>query len=117
MISEPYFTNCVRPWELMCFWHLTNVLKSSFAPNVTIIPQYGILKAVAVHFDDLWKIRAPVISAEGFNLSKFDEMVQVFVLIYAYHFCLQCLWFILPFSTEENLSFYNTLIFINLNEQ
>lgn len=77
MIAEPYFSNCVRPWELMCFWHLRRVLSPLLAPNASFIPEYGTLKAIGVKFDDLWKIRAPVVSAEGFNLSKFDDMVQV----------------------------------------
>ena len=77
MIAEPYFTNCVRPWELMCFWHLRHVLSPLLKANTKVIPECGILKAMGVKFDDLWKIRAPVVNAEGFDLSKFDEMVQV----------------------------------------
>lgn len=77
LITEPYFVNSVRPWELMCFAYIRRLLNPFLAPEVSVVPQIGKLKAVAVDFDDLWKIRAPVKSAEGFDLSKFDEMVQV----------------------------------------
>lgn len=59
------------------FWHLRTLLDSFLSSDLSIIPQHGKLKAVAVDFEDLWKIRAPVKNAEGFNLSKFDEMIQV----------------------------------------
>lgn len=77
LITEPYFVNSVRPWELMCFAYIRRLLDPFLAPDVSVVPQLGKLRAVAVDFDDLWKIRAPVKGAEGFNLSKFDEMVQV----------------------------------------
>ncbi|GIY94694.1 protein arginine N-methyltransferase 7 [Caerostris extrusa] len=76
LLTEPYFTNSVHPWELMRFWHLRTLLAPFLAPDASVLPQQGRLKAVAVDFEDLWKIRAPVKTAEGFNLSKFDEMIQ-----------------------------------------
>ncbi|GBN22019.1 Protein arginine N-methyltransferase 7 [Araneus ventricosus] len=76
LLTEPYFVDSVRPWELFRFWHLRTLLDTFLSPEVLVIPQCGKLKAVAVNFEDLWKIRAPVKNAEGFNLSRFDEMIQ-----------------------------------------
>lgn len=61
----------------MCFSYIRRLLKPFLAPDAMIAPQKGKLRAVAVDFEDLWKIRAPVKEAEGFDLSKFDDMVQV----------------------------------------
>ncbi|GFY67684.1 protein arginine N-methyltransferase 7 [Trichonephila inaurata madagascariensis] len=76
LLTEPYFVNSIHPWELMRFWHLRTLLAPYLASNVSVIPENGKLKGIAVDFEDLWKIRAPVKNAEGFNLSKFDEMIQ-----------------------------------------
>lgn len=61
----------------MRFWHLRTLLEPFLDPEVVVVPQIGTLKAIGVEFDDLWKIRAPVVNAEGFDLAKFDEMIQV----------------------------------------
>lgn len=37
--------------------------------------------AVCMHFDDLWKIASPVGVVNGFDLSPFDEISQVNILI------------------------------------
>ena len=33
--------------------------------------------AVAVQFSDLWKIRAPLHSVEGFKMTVFDKLIEV----------------------------------------
>lgn len=33
--------------------------------------------AMAVQFDDLWKIRAPLHSVEGFKMTDFDKLIEV----------------------------------------
>ncbi|XP_015913660.1 protein arginine N-methyltransferase 7 [Parasteatoda tepidariorum] len=76
LLAEPYFANCVRPWELMRFWHLSSMLRPLLSEEIQIIPQVGKLRGVGVEFDDLWKIRAPLQNVEGFDLAKFDEMIQ-----------------------------------------
>ena len=35
------------------------------------------MKAIAVDFNDLWKIRAPVGHCEGFDLHTFDKLIEV----------------------------------------
>lgn len=76
LLTEPYFSSCLHPWDLLYFWHIRTVLNPILSPDVTVMPQKGTLKAVVVDFDHLWKIRAPVKNAEGFNLFAFDEMIQ-----------------------------------------
>ena len=35
------------------------------------------IKAVAVEYQDLWKIRADVGMCEGFDISRFDKLIAV----------------------------------------
>ncbi len=35
------------------------------------------MKAIAVEFKDLWKIRSPVGMCEGFKLQTFDKLIEV----------------------------------------
>ncbi|KFM75437.1 Protein arginine N-methyltransferase 7, partial [Stegodyphus mimosarum] len=76
LISEPYFVNSIRPWDLTCFLCSRLSLRDILPSDVKVIPQIGRLRAVAVDFEDLWKIRAPVNTVEGFNITKFDQMIQ-----------------------------------------
>ncbi len=45
-----------------------------------IFPCCATMKAVAVEFKDLWKIRHPVGNCEGFNLNTFDNLIDVCTL-------------------------------------
>lgn len=35
------------------------------------------MKAIAVDFKDLWKIRHPINNCEGFQLNSFDTLIEV----------------------------------------
>ncbi len=52
-------------------------LRDILAENVRTVPCSAEFYIMAVQFEDLWKIRAPVKNVEGFNLQPFDEIVQV----------------------------------------
>lgn len=42
-----------------------------------MFPQLLTIKAMAVNFRDLWKIRSPVGMCEGFNIQLFDQLIEV----------------------------------------
>lgn len=47
-------------------------------PKTNIFPKEVTLKIQTVEFDDLWKIRAPLLEVEGFEILPFNEIVQVY---------------------------------------
>lgn len=73
IFGEPYFISSIVPWENLRFWYLA----SQYSSQVQKIPIAATIKAVAVEFKDLHKIRAPLGMCEGFDLSSFDKLVQV----------------------------------------
>lgn len=64
----------VLPWDDLQFWYTVSPLLS---PKVKVIPMTAHLKVMAVSFDDLHKIRAPVGICEGLDLRLYDEMIEV----------------------------------------
>jgi len=73
IFGEPYFISSIVPWENLRFWYLA----SKFPSNISRMPIAATIKAIAVEFKDLQKIRAPLGVCEGFDLSSFDRLVQV----------------------------------------
>ncbi|XP_047371347.1 protein arginine N-methyltransferase 7 isoform X2 [Vespa velutina] len=72
IFGEPYFISSIVPWENLRFWYLA----SQYSSQVQKLPIAATIKAVAVEFKDLHKIRAPLGVCEGFDLSSFDKLVQ-----------------------------------------
>ena len=56
---------------------MKNQLPRIILDNVKMIPQKAEFCMMAVQFEHLWKIRAPVKKVEKFNLSPFDDIIQV----------------------------------------
>ena len=54
-----------------------NYLSKFSTPKAKVLPCKMSVKAVAVDFLDLWKIRAPVGNCEGFDIGLFDELIEV----------------------------------------
>ena len=71
IISEPYFSSSLLPWHHFQIWYLINDLDP-----IKIYPSKASLKACLIELDDLWKVRAPVVQVEGFDLSDFDSLIQ-----------------------------------------
>uniref|UniRef100_A0A8C7W0X8 Protein arginine N-methyltransferase n=1 Tax=Oncorhynchus mykiss TaxID=8022 RepID=A0A8C7W0X8_ONCMY len=76
LIGEPYFSTSLLPWHSLYFWYCRTALVRLLAPNATILPCSATLCMVAVEFQDLWRIRAPCGTCEGFDVGPMDEMVQ-----------------------------------------
>ena len=86
------------PWHNLLFWYSLQHLVGSnqetdFSPakedsmdrpgNIKtydpefVMPMKAILRGVAVHYHDLWKIRAPLHNVEGFDMKPFDTLIMV----------------------------------------
>ncbi|XP_065054934.1 protein arginine N-methyltransferase 7-like isoform X1 [Rhopilema esculentum] len=77
VLVEPFFSTSLFPWEHLTFWYyLTKIFQNTLGRQPTVIPQKGILKLAAVEFKDLWKVRKPVGSIEGFKLDAFDRIIK-----------------------------------------
>ena len=91
VIGEPYFSFSHLPWHNMFFWYSLNSLfafdlnngvtesKQPLSPAFAM-PTKATVWAVPVMYRDLWKIRAPVVSTEGFDLGPFDKIIMVRLL-------------------------------------
>ncbi|KAH8327260.1 hypothetical protein KR074_007983 [Drosophila pseudoananassae] len=76
VFAEPYFLNAILPWDNFYFGTLLAKIKEKLPEGVKISPCSARIYALPVEFLDLHKIRAPVVSCEGFDLRLFDEMVE-----------------------------------------
>lgn len=82
IFGEPYFLSSIVPWENLRFWYLS----SNYPSSIARMPVAATVKAVAVEFKDLQKIRAPLGTCEGFDLSSFDRLFQVGSVSFYSHF-------------------------------
>jgi len=93
VIGEPNFSFSLLPWHNLFFWFSLHSMftfekddgeeKSDEQANVQmairdemVMPRSATLYALPVQYRDLWKIRAPVGSTEGFDLGPFDNLIM-----------------------------------------
>ncbi|XP_005751263.1 protein arginine N-methyltransferase 7 [Pundamilia nyererei] len=76
LMGEPYFSTSLLPWHSLFFWYCRTALAGLLRPDASILPRSASLHMVAVEFQDLWRIRAPCGTCEGFDVTPMDEMVQ-----------------------------------------
>ncbi|CAL8262622.1 unnamed protein product [Merluccius merluccius] len=76
LLGEPYFSTSLLPWHSLFFWYSRTALAKLLRPGATILPRSATLHAAVVEFQDLWRIRSPCGTCEGFDVSPMDEMVQ-----------------------------------------
>lgn len=77
VFSEPYFTSTILPWHSLYFAYLLESIKPFLKKDVKIFPCKAVIKAIAVEFKDLHKIRIPLGACEGFSMQPFDELIEV----------------------------------------
>ena len=77
VLGEPVFQSASLPWDNVCYWYLSQHLAPVLAPGARVLPGVMTVYAVPVEYEHLWKIRADVGTCEGFNLSQFDNLIQV----------------------------------------
>jgi len=76
VIAEPYFQASSLPWDHLFFWYAASRLSDFFSPDVVILPQKMTIKAIALKFRDLHKIRMPIGDCEGFDITEFDKLIE-----------------------------------------
>ncbi|VDD75783.1 unnamed protein product [Mesocestoides corti] len=78
VVAEPFALAGVLPWNSIHFWYLFGRIRQQL-PKYSchlVAPTFLRIWAVAMEFEHLWKIRAPVgVDCEGFDLRLFDDMV------------------------------------------
>ncbi|PNF30102.1 hypothetical protein B7P43_G03130 [Cryptotermes secundus] len=77
VFGEPHFVTAVLPWQNIYFWYLKNEVSQHISMSAKTLPMGVTVWAMAVQFDDLWKIRAPLHSVEGFKMTDFDKLIEV----------------------------------------
>ncbi|XP_018575753.1 protein arginine N-methyltransferase 7 [Anoplophora glabripennis] len=75
VISEPYFMSSILPWDNLLLLYLLKSIRKFILPDAQIFPKKAVLKGVAVHFTDLYKIRSPLGTCEGFPMEDFDRLI------------------------------------------
>lgn len=76
---DPVRSSSILPWEDLKCAYILQKHKEFLKGNVSIIPKSFELWAMPVEFLDLHKIRVPVLNCEGFDVSHFDQLVEVSV--------------------------------------
>lgn len=99
VVGEPYFQSAVLPWHHVHFWYAARQLSGFLSETAEVFPQLLTIKAMAVSFRDLWKIRSPVGICEGFNIQLFDQLIEVHTLILYYKATIAMLLFFCKFVT------------------
>ncbi|BFZ19308.1 hypothetical protein BsWGS_22346 [Bradybaena similaris] len=77
IIAEPFFQAALLPWEHLYFWYAINSLKQHLSDVCVILPKEMTIKAMAVELRDLHKIRTPVGNCEGFDITEFDNLIEM----------------------------------------
>ncbi|XP_014248298.1 protein arginine N-methyltransferase 7-like isoform X2 [Cimex lectularius] len=72
VVSEPYFTDSIFPWDGARCWYLSKRL----APNAKCLPSKLRIMGVPMQFDNLHKIKLPLGKVEGFRMDSFDRLIQ-----------------------------------------
>lgn len=73
LFAEPYYVTSILPWDNLHFWYLA----SKYSQKICRSPRSATIKGLAMEFKDLHKIRAPLNICEGFDMTTFDDLVQV----------------------------------------
>jgi protein arginine N-methyltransferase 7 len=76
ILSEPFFTKSILPWDNLHFYYLIQQYRSSFRSNIRLFPRKARLRCLALEFDNLHKIRSPVKQCCQFDLTPFDEQIM-----------------------------------------
>uniref|UniRef100_A0A8C6XQ58 Protein arginine N-methyltransferase n=1 Tax=Naja naja TaxID=35670 RepID=A0A8C6XQ58_NAJNA len=76
LIAEPFFSTSLLPWHNLFFWYARTALERHLASDVTVLPQSASLHLMTVEFKDLWRIRSPCGTCEGFDMRIMDDMIK-----------------------------------------
>ncbi|CAF0828194.1 unnamed protein product [Rotaria sordida] len=76
ILSEPFFTKSILPWDNLHYYYLIQKYRSYFRSNIKIFPQKARIRCLALEFNNLHKIRSPVKQCCQFDLTPFDEQIM-----------------------------------------
>ncbi|KAM4604541.1 protein arginine N-methyltransferase 7-like [Discoglossus pictus] len=76
LIGEPFFTTSLLPWHNLYFWYARMALSAHLAKDCAVLPLSATLHVLAVEFKDLWRIRSPCGTCEGFDVTIMDDMIK-----------------------------------------
>lgn len=76
LLGEPFFQTSVLPWDNIYYLYARSELSSLLSDDCIVMPAFASIKAIAVEFKDLHKIRAPVGNCEGLCLDALDKLVM-----------------------------------------
>ncbi|NXT04401.1 ANM7 methyltransferase, partial [Prunella fulvescens] len=76
LVGEPFFTTSLLPWHNLYFWYARTAVSTHLASNVTVLPHSASLHMMVVEFQDLWRIRSPCGTCEGFDVRTMDDMIK-----------------------------------------
>ncbi|XP_064394524.1 protein arginine N-methyltransferase 7-like isoform X2 [Halichondria panicea] len=76
VVGEPFFSSSLLPWHNLHYWYSLCNLRKFMKPECAVVPGVIVLKAIAVKFENMYKLREPVGTVEGFNISEFDKAEQ-----------------------------------------
>lgn len=78
VIAEPHSLSAVLPWNAINFWYICGQIRKELPGHRCrlLAPKHLRIWGVAMEFQDLWKIRAPVgANCKGFDLQPFDQLI------------------------------------------
>ena len=75
ILSEPFFTKSILPWDNLHFYYLIEQYRSNFRSDIKLFPRKARLRCLALEFDHLHKIRSPVQQCCQLDLTPFDEQI------------------------------------------
>ncbi|XP_068006581.1 protein arginine N-methyltransferase 7 isoform X2 [Melanerpes formicivorus] len=76
LVGEPFFTTSLLPWHNLYFWYARTAVTSHLTSDATVLPQAASLHMMIVEFQDLWRIRSPCGTCEGFDVRTMDDMIS-----------------------------------------
>jgi protein arginine N-methyltransferase 7 len=75
ILSEPFSTKSILPWDNLHYYYLIEQHRSYFRPNIKLFPRKARIRCLALEFDHLHKIRSPVKQCCQLDLTPFDEQI------------------------------------------
>ena len=75
ILSEPFFSKSILPWDNLHFYYLLEEHRTSFRSDMKLFPGKARLHCLALEFDHLHKIRSPVQRCCELDLTPFDEQI------------------------------------------
>lgn len=69
--------NSILPWDGLAFAYIFKDVKHLLTNNFKVFPKSVSIKAIAVCFSNLNKIRKPLGECQGFVMKDFDDLIEV----------------------------------------